>query len=171
MWQSAHAIFISKTICVVLVGFFAALVAINNLLDYDSNFQFVVHVLSMDTTFEGNQLMHRAISSDWLHHIAYWFIIVTEAACGIICLVAAGYMAKGTLGASTPLYQRGKAIAVVGLTLGFMLWFGGFMVVGAEWFLMWQSESWNGQSAAFRFSSTMLGVLIFLSLPEDMKHA
>lgn len=30
-----------------------------NLRDYDSNYQFVKHVLSMDTTIEGNALMWR----------------------------------------------------------------------------------------------------------------
>lgn len=40
---------------------------------------------------------------------------------------------------------------MAGLTLGFTLWFAGFMIVGAEWFQMWQSTTWNGQQAAFRF--------------------
>jgi predicted small integral membrane protein len=37
------------------------------------------------------------------------------------------------------------------------------MVVGGEWFAMWQSKLWNGQEAAFRFYVTLLGVLIFVS--------
>jgi Predicted small integral membrane protein (DUF2165) len=36
------------------------------------------------------------------------------------------------------------------------------MVVGGEWFAMWQSKLWNGQEAAFRFYVTLLGVLIFV---------
>lgn len=35
------------------------------------------------------------------------------------------------------------------------------MVVGGEWFLMWQSHQWNGQEAAFKFYMAILGVLIF----------
>jgi predicted small integral membrane protein len=31
---------------------------------------------------------------------------------------------------------------------------------------MWQSKDWNGQDAAFRFYVTVLGVLIFVSLPD-----
>jgi predicted small integral membrane protein len=46
--------------------------------------------------------------------------------------------------------------------LGFLVWFFGFMVVGGEWFAMWQSKLWNGQEAAFRFYVTLLGVLIFV---------
>ncbi len=39
----------------------------------------------------------------------------------------------------------------------------GFMVVGGEWFMMWQSAVWNGQEAAFRFYVTLLGVLIYVN--------
>jgi predicted small integral membrane protein len=40
------------------------------------------------------------------------------------------------------------------------------MVVAGEWFAMWQSQTWNGQDPAFRFYMAMLGVLIFVSLPD-----
>jgi predicted small integral membrane protein len=45
------------------------------------------------------------------------------------------------------------------------VWFFGFMVVGGEWFSMWQSPTWNGQEAAFRFYMTILAVLIPMQLP------
>ena len=47
-----------------------------------------------------------------------------------------------------------------------LVWFFGFMVVAGEWFAMWQSQTWNGQDAAFRFYVTALAVLIFVSLPD-----
>jgi len=31
---------------------------------------------------------------------------------------------------------------------------------------MWQSQTWNGQEAAFRIVMVMLGVLIFVTLPD-----
>jgi predicted small integral membrane protein len=37
------------------------------------------------------------------------------------------------------------------------------MVVGGEWFAMWQSPTWNGQQAAFRFYTTLLLALIFVA--------
>ena len=55
---------------------------------------------------------------------------------------------------------------MVGLTLGFMLWQVGFMTIGGEWFGMWQSAQWNGVPSAFRFVMVILGVLIFLALPD-----
>jgi predicted small integral membrane protein len=47
-----------------------------------------------------------------------------------------------------------------------LLWFGGFLVVGGEWFQMWQSKTWNGQEAAFRFVACIGLVLIFLNQPD-----
>ena len=50
---------------------------------------------------------------------------------------------------------------MAGLTLGFGLWFFGFLVVAGEYFAMWQSHTWNGQQAAFRLTTVILGMLIF----------
>jgi predicted small integral membrane protein len=33
-----------------------------------------------------------------------------------------------------------KGLAVVAAGLGFLVWFFGFMVIGGEWFQMWQSS-------------------------------
>ena len=162
------AVSISQTSCVGLIGVFACLVSLNNILDYQSNFDFVKHVLSMDTTFEGNKLMNRAIESSYLHHTAYGVIIFLEAAIGLINVVAAGLMISAIRTSDSMRFSRAKGVAIIGLTIGFILWFGGFMVVGAEWFLMWQSQSWNGQTAAFRFSSIILGSLIFLSVSRGI---
>jgi predicted small integral membrane protein len=51
------------------------------------------------------------------------------------------------------------------LTIGFVLYFFGFMTVGAEWFLMWQSHQWNGQQAAFRVIVCTALVLLFVCQP------
>ena len=51
-------------------------------------------------------------------------------------------------------------------TMGFLVWFLGFMVIGGEWFAMWQSSTWNGQDAAFKFYITILAVLIYVNQPD-----
>jgi predicted small integral membrane protein len=47
--------------------------------------------------------------------------------------------------------NKAKVYAIAAATLAFLVWFLGFVVVGGEWFEMWQSKIWNGQEAAFRF--------------------
>ena len=64
---------------------------------------------------------------------------------------------KAEFRAAMPWVAAGAAVA-------FALWFVGFVVVGGEWFLMWQSNTWNGQEAAFRFYLTVLAVGAYVLL-------
>ena len=68
--------------------------------------------------------------------------------------------------APAAVFAAAKPYVVIGVGLGFLLWFSGFMVVGGEWFLMWQSKTWNGQEPAFRFYMTLMAVGIFVSLKD-----
>lgn len=58
----------------------------NNTTDYNSNFQFIRHVLMMDSTFSGNRGMWRALNSPAWHTMFYLLIIAwegtTRASCG-----------------------------------------------------------------------------------------
>jgi predicted small integral membrane protein len=47
-----------------------------------------------------------------------------------------------------------------------LMWFLAFLSVGGEWFLMWQSKTWNGQDAAFRMFTVAGVVLLLLTLPD-----
>jgi hypothetical protein len=80
---------LAKVSLVALIGLFALLVGYNNIADYGSNYEFVRHVLLMDTTFPGNALRGRAIESESLHRIAYALIIAVELICGVTCLAGA----------------------------------------------------------------------------------
>jgi predicted small integral membrane protein len=68
-------------------------------------------------------------------------------------------------------FQRAKSATAIGVLLGFSLWFTGFMAIGGEWFAMWQSEEWNGQTAAFQFNITIVAVGIFVFLDTDGEPA
>ena len=63
-------------------------------------------------------------------------------------------------------FDRAKNVAVAALTLGLMMWLVAFLSVGGEWFLMWQSKSWNGQDAAFRMFTVVGIVLLLVAQPE-----
>lgn len=154
-----------KSLLVGSVALFALLVAINNVLDYGSNFAFVQHVLSMDTTFEGNRLQGRAMTEPLIHHVAYALIIIAEAATGLLCTAGAVRMLLARH-AAPDVFRHASGIASAGLCLGILLWSTGFMTIGGEWFLMWQSRDWNGQEAAFRFIMILFATLIFLNQSE-----
>ncbi len=156
------------------VGLFLFVVVLNNaVFDYASNYGFVQHVLSMDTLFSGEANAWRAFRDPspgdgtyWLHHAFYWTIIAWEATAGALCVAGAWRLWQGRYATSAE-FQKLKSLAALGLTLSMLQWFVAFITVGAEWFLMWQSKSWNGQDAAFRMFAILGIVLIFVSLRDD----
>jgi predicted small integral membrane protein len=153
---------LAKVLLSLTLAAFALVVAYDNLIDYGSNFAFVRHVLSMDTTFPDNALLDRAIAQPWMWHAGYLLIIAGEAATGLLLLVGSLVLWRARR-QSAASFQTAKSWVVAGCALGFVVWFFGFMVVGGEWFAMWQSKVWNGQEGAFRFYMAIIGVLVFVN--------
>lgn len=155
---------LSKAVFIAAIALFFTLVAFNNVTDYYSNYFFVKHVLSMDTTFEGNKGMWRAITSPTLHHAFYVGIMLAEALAAFLCW-------KGAIGLfkarhDIQVFKTKKSPAIYGLTLAILIWFVGFIAIGGEWFLMWQSAKWNGIQAAFRIVTVCGIALIYLLIPD-----
>lgn len=156
---------LSKIVLVAAMGLYASLVAFGNITDYGSNFVFVQHVLSMDTIFPDATIAYRAITAPALHRLAYMLIIAVEVLTAALCWAGAARL-LARRGADARSFNRAKDWAVAGLTVGIVLWQGGFMSIGGEWFGMWMSTSWNGLQSAFRVFITMMAVLIYLVLPD-----
>ena len=53
--------------------------------DYGSNYEFVRHVLMMDSTFRGNHGMWRAVNSPLVHTAFYIGIIAWESVTMLLC--------------------------------------------------------------------------------------
>ncbi len=155
---------VCKVLLVFSVAIFYTLVVLNNTTDYNSNYQFVRHVLMMDSTFPGNHGMWRAINSPAIHTAFYVTIIAWEALAMILCWWAGTRMATAV--GSAEAFGRAKNLAILALTLGMLQWSVAFLGVGGEWFLMWQSKSWNGQDAAFRMF-TVNGIVLLLVAMKD----
>src|SRR5262245_20961741 len=160
------AIRVAKIAAVAAIALFATLVTFGNLTDYGTNFQFVQHVLSMDSVFPSSSITYRAITSPALHHAAYALIISAEAATAALCWIGAAALTRHMRGEARA-FNGAKTYAVAGLLLGFLLWQVGFMTIGGEWFGMWQSQQWNGVPSAFRLVMVIVAVLIFVVLPDD----
>lgn len=153
---------LAKILLPLVLAAFAFIVTFDNIIDYGSNYLFVQHVLSMDTTFPGNALMGRAITSPAMWQASYWLIIAAE---GVTCLLLlSGAIAMWRVRRENAAsFHAAKNLVTAGCVMGFLVWFFGFMVIGGEWFAMWQSKTWNGQEGAFRFYMAILGVLIFVN--------
>lgn len=136
------------------------LVTIDNLVDYHTNYAFVQHVLAMDTTFRSPTLMWRAVGGPGLANAAYVVIICWEAATSALLL--AGSVAW-------VLRRRpARRLSAAGWLLQLILFAGGFLTLGGEWFQMWQSSKWNGLDSATRYVLVAaVGLILVHLLPRD----
>ena len=163
---------VAAAIVVGINGLYALLVAFGNITDPGTNFAFVQHVLSMDTTNFGQppgtgldpDVMWRAITADWAHVVAYAALIVWEAATAFV-LLGAFVLWIRERGSS---YRTARSASTIGLCMLILLFMGGFITVGGEWFQMWKSATWNGLDPAFRNSMLALAGLILIHMPSDI---
>jgi predicted small integral membrane protein len=161
---------ISKILLIAAVALFYSLIVFNNINDYNSNYLFVYHVLNMDSTFPGNMGMWRAVHSTFVYKSFYASIISWEFLTAVLCWVGAGLLLR-QLRSPAARFNTTKKVAVGALTLSLLMWFVAFLTIGAEWFLMWQSKTWNGQEAAFRMFTTVGIILIYLVMPDAEEQA
>ncbi|MGE7022463.1 DUF2165 family protein [Solibacillus cecembensis] len=155
-----------KTVVLLLAGLFGLFVFAGNLMDYNSNYEFVLHVLSMDTTFEGNALMWRAIESPILYTIAYWGLIIAEGTFSLLAFIGVYHMLKN-IRATGRQFNQAKSFGFYAFMLGFAIWYLGFIVIGSEWFAMWQSQIWNGKETAMDITIVWIGFAILLALKDE----
>ena len=155
----------AKLLLVTGMAVFYTLVVMNNIIDYDSNYQFARHVLMMDSTFAGNHVMWRAVNSPAVHTAFYLSIIAWESVTMLLCWWGALQLLRALRGTAAT-FHSAKKWAIAGLTLSALMWLIAFLCVGGEWFLMWQSKTWNGQDAAFRMFA-VVGIILLLLVQRD----
>jgi predicted small integral membrane protein len=155
----------AKMLLVFAVAVFYSLLVLNNTTDYDSNYQFVRHVLMMDSTLPSNRAMWRALNSPVWHTCFYLSIIAWEIITMILCWWGGVNLARSLRGTSQA-FNQSKRVAIAALTCALLMWLVAFLSIGGEWFLMWQSKSWNGQEAAFRMF-TVVGIVLLILIQPD----
>lgn len=164
-WMTLRA---AKLVMVFAVALYYTLLVFNNITDYDSNYQFVRHVLMMDSTFPGNRGMWRALNQPVAHTVFYLSIIAWEFVTMILCWWGALLLAQALRG-SAAAFHHAKRVAIIGLTSALLMWLVAFLTVGGEWFLMWQSKVWNGQEVAVRMF-TVIGIVLLLVAQPDTEE-
>jgi predicted small integral membrane protein len=144
-----------------LVALYISLVALGNITDPDTNEAFVRHVLAMDTTFQDKDLMWRAITNKTVQDVGYAGIIVWESLTAVVLLWATAAWARAF---RTGSFDRPRRLSTVGFLMFEILFVGGFITIGGEWFAMWQSKTWNGLDPAFRNATIGAFALVLIHL-------
>ena len=170
-WQGLGTLPVVAAVLVFLNGLYILIVAFGNITDFGTNQEFVRHVLSMDTTNFGaepgtdldDDVMWRAIENETLQDIAYVGLIAWESTTALVLMAATALWVRerGTG------YRMARRVSTIGLLMLVALFFGGFIVIGGEWFQMWKSTEWNGLDPAFRNTVLAAVGLLAVHLPSS----
>lgn len=157
----------AATVIAGIGALYFVLVVFGNVTDFGTNREFVRHVLAMDTTFKDPDVMWRSITSPVLADLAYLLIIVWEALTALLLIAAfVTGIRRGSAAAA-----RARRLGTLGWIMAILLFGGGFIVIGGEWFQMWQSEDWNGLQAALQNFLIATAGLITTNLPGQRSAA
>ena len=104
---------VAKLALVFAVALYYTLLVFNNITDYDSNYQFVRHVLMMDSTFPGNRGMWRALNQPAWHTVFY--LVDHRLGSRDHDALLVGRVATGASAArNAAAFHRAKRVAIVG---------------------------------------------------------
>ena len=141
-----------------------ALITIGNITDYDTNHAFVQHVFAMDTTFKSPAVMWRAITSPGLVTAAYVLIIIWEGLAAIALIAAVVAWIRGS--------EQARRLSSLGWLMEAMLFGGGFIAIGGEYFEMWESSKWNGLTPALQnLIIASVGLILTQLVPSRAERA
>ncbi|MDE0375421.1 MAG: DUF2165 domain-containing protein [bacterium] len=144
-------------------GVMGGIVVLNNLTAPGANLAFVEHIMTMDTTNMDRGTQWREIRSPALHRIAFVTILLFEVAVTVLSLVGSYFLATN-LGAPADAWEAAKLFGYLAFMAALVVWFLVIQVVGAEWFVSWQSESWNAIRDSTRINLITLAGIIILRL-------
>ena len=108
-------------------------------------------------------VMGRAITNETLITIAYVGVIIWESIAALVLMFATFLWIKSS---KTKLYFSARKFSTIGLLMIVILFMGGFITIGGEWFQMWRSVEWNGLEPAFRNSVLAILGLVLVHLPS-----
>jgi predicted small integral membrane protein len=147
----------------LFISFFGLLVMYSNFTDYPTNYEYVAHVLSMDTTSNNPKYSYRAITSPMLHHRIYWLIITLEVLFTVYCLVGTYHLYRN-INSSAKKFHEAKKFALIGLMIALFIYYVCLQVVGVEWFNMDESQEWNAKDWARHITDFILPLLVYVAL-------
>jgi predicted small integral membrane protein len=113
----------------------------------------------MTDVFSKERNSWRSVNNVSLHHFLFVIVISWELSIAVLMWFGAFKMMI-KFRADITEFKSAKKYTSLGLSLGVLLWFTVFIAIAGEWFLMWQSKSWNAQSTAFFLTSCFLLFLI-----------
>lgn len=145
-------------------GLYYLIVSTTNMIDTDTNRRGVAAVLSMRETLHHPGVDWHALTSGTAVWTAYILIVVWEFL--IACTLLAAAVAWTRVLAGGRVVDTATRLASLGWTMAILLFLGGFLTVGGEWFRMWANEEVNASAAALQNFLVAAVGLILVHLPS-----
>ena len=146
-----------------LIGLLAFLDNANNLQSGFSAIEFVVSGAEQPYY----KIMGPTISSPTIIWIVFFSIMVTELAVGVLGFWGMVNMLR-MRSASPDEFHQSKYKVLLGASVGLLLWYGAFVVVGELYFNFWQTETGLGSAeGAFRYGTICAVIYLFISPNND----
>lgn len=127
-----------------------SIVFADNILAYDINFEYIQHIMSMDTTLKHPKLYWRAVHNPILYHACFILIILFEGVSSLLLWIGAYHLIM-KIHASPSDFQSAKSWSLLGLLLALILYSFIFFTIASQWFASWQSALWNAKNASLPF--------------------
>jgi predicted small integral membrane protein len=152
------------TVLAGITGLYYLIVAVTNCVDTDTNRQAVGAVLSMRQTIHNPGTDWHAITSGTAVWIVYVLVVIWEFL--IACTLLGAAVAWVRVLAGRPVIDRAVRLASLGWTMAVVLFLGGFLTIGGEWFRMWANKEVNPSTAALQNFLVAAVGLILVHLPR-----
>ena len=156
------------TMCIaaLVVGLIGLLAFLDNANNLQSGFAAVQYMVS-----EAEQPVYKnfgpTIDAPLLIWTIFLSIMAVELAVGVLGFWGLTQMIRNRTGNSDE-FHGAKAKAVLGASLGMLLWYGAFVVVGELYFNFWQTAPGLGSAeGAFRYGTVCAVLCFFLSARHD----
>lgn len=154
-----------KAALVFFVGGLGFLTFLTNVTNAQDAYAAVAMALGMESTFGWEGLTWRAIDTPALAWMAFAIIVLME---GVVALL--GFIGAWTIfaarEATAERFHEAKRPGLAACAVGMILWNGGFIVIGGEWFALWQTGDFNPVPAAFRFATMLAAIAIFVAMRD-----
>ena len=160
---TAQTIRISKILLMLYISIFGLLVMYSNFTDYPTNYEYLGHILSMDTVRSDDFYKYRAITSPMAHHRIYWLIITLEVLSTCFCVMGTYHLCKH-INSSAKKFHEAKKFSLIGLLIAIAIYYVGFQVIGGEWFNMDESERWNYKDWARHIVDFIMPLMMYMAL-------
>ena len=157
---------ITKIVAAGFIGAIGLLFFLNNLFNLETAYSVVAFVIS-GTEQPYYKIMGPVVTSDWLTWLALFMIMAGELAVGFFGFLGAFRMIQQR-SASADAFQSSKYYAIFAGTVGMLVWYGFFVILGEAYFNMWQTETGMGSvEGAFRYGSICAVLMFYISARNE----